>query len=202
MECAWSLLNYGNSLLYNENFDEAYRILSESIELNDSVLKPELRPHSYSLTAYHNRALIALLKGNRDLSELESIYKYKEKKNGKGHPYNANTLICMGSAETDVAQSIRYYERALSILEHGQYVYGPDHCFVRLCLFIRQGHPKEELPSLLSEYNAYCLNNPDLSFLIDCINGKRARDHTRLAVSHNNGSELLCFPLDIFSEEG
>lgn len=198
VECAWSLLNYGNSLLMNGRYDEAYRVLSESIRLNDSVLPVGLRPHSYSLTAYNNRALIDAVKGSSDTAELEKILEYKNDKNSVSHPYNANTLICMGSSEKNVGKSVEYYERALKILENSQYAGGPDSCFVRLCIFIRNGTPKEELPVLLSEFDDIYLKNPDIAFLIQCIGGKIDVNHCKLTVSYNNGSELICFPLDLF----
>ena len=198
VECAWSLLNYGNSLLMDGRYGEAYAVLSESIRLNDSVLPAGQRPHSYSLTAYNSRALIDVVKGNRDVGELEKILEYKNDKNGLSHPYNANTLICMGSSEKDKEKSVEYYGRALKILENSQYAGGPDSCFVRLCMFIRNGIPKEELPTLLSDFDGVYLNNPDIAFLIQCINGGIDRSRCKLTVSYNNGSELICFPLDLF----
>lgn len=199
VECAWSLVNHANSLTFEESYDEARTIQSRSIELNDSVLPEEQRPHSYSLTSYNNRALIDSLNGSFDEGEFLRIAGYKNDRNGPGHPYCANTYICLGSLVPDAERGVSYYEEALGILEGCSFANGPDSLFVELCIAVRRGSGPECLHDILGRYDPGYADIPDIAFLVDCINGVVEGRHPKVLVSHNNGSELLCFPSELFN---
>ena len=96
---------------------------------------------------------------------------------------------------TDVGKSLHYYGMVLGILEGGAFAGGPDSLFVELCMEVRKGSGEECLDGILSKYAPECLENPDTRFFIGCVKGCWDESYPKVAVSHNNTSELLLFPL-------
>jgi hypothetical protein len=130
-EAAWSSMNLASMKAFIGNYRSAKELLITSIAINDGVLEPKQRPHSYSLTTRNNLGVIEYLNGSKTRAKdtFKAVLRWKEQKIGKEHSYYGNTLqnlaVCI--EDTDPEQADVLYTTAIRIFAQEDMI--PDFIF-------------------------------------------------------------------------
>lgn len=136
VELAWSFMNLANTYLYHYKYTESVSLYKRSIDMNNSVLPPEQRPHPYALTTLNNYALTLYLIGDKIQANkmLEEVLEHKKKKIGISHIYTANTYLTLANIGVNQDLVLDYYTRALDIYERGIGSDSIDYYFTLICI--------------------------------------------------------------------
>lgn len=188
VETAWCLLNLACSQYYVGDVRDSMVSLRKSIELNDSVISKEKRPHAYSLTAYNNLSILLYTTGDHIKGKqlMEWTIKQKYEKIGL-HPYTANSLISLGSMVSDRDEKMSCYLKAREILNKTYGRQSPD-------LYLSDLLLKNFCQSSTSIENDYVFDYSGQDVeraILSHHRGECLETEGTVVLSYNNGSELM-----------